>query len=893
MSMSPSQIAQTNSRRSRIVLGLAIGALAAVFPATTRAQLAPQEAAKAIQVPEGMEVTLFASEPLFSKPTNIDIDEKGRVWVTEGDNYRKWEKNRPAGDRIVCLEDSKGTGLADKATVLYQGTDVNAALGICVIGDKVIVSDAPNVFVLTKDKEDKLLKKEVLFSGISGKQHDHAVHSFTFGPDGKLYFNFGNAGEQLKRPDGSPVIDVDGNEVANGKKGSKEKPANSNRGPYRQGMVFRCNLDGSDLEVLGWNFRNNFEVAVDSFGTLWQSDNDDDGNRGVRIAWVMEKGNFGYVDEMTGANWGTKRTNLEKVIPARHWHLNDPGVVPNLIQTGGGSPTGICFYEGNLLPEWCRNRPIHCDAGPNVVRLYPVVNDGAGYTTKLPDGINAKTETFTEIPGKTNEDVVLMKSTDKWFRPSDACVAPDGSVYVADWYDPGVGGHNMGDNKPGEQRGRIYRLAPKGSKPSVPPQDFTTAAGCVHALTSPNLSTRYHAWTELHNIGAAAEADLIKLWNAKEPRLRAPALNLLARIEGKGQKYVDDALKDTDPDIRISGIRIGRELKLDVIPMVKTVIKDPSPQVRREAAIALRRNETTDMPQLWAELAAQHDGKDRFYLEALGIGADGRDTECFTAWLSKAGGNWNTAAGRDIIFRTRGTNVPDYLAKVIADKSVTDEDRPRYFRSFDFLPNTPEKSAALSSLLESSSAIPGVAIETLGRLREINPADPQLKTAISKILGSVAGTPAFVDLVDQFGLKDQDPALLDLALAHPNEPLAGDALRVIIKNNDLDLVQKAIADKDNTKAAKAVTLLGSTTDKHADQLLLAIAQDEKRSGEVRSAAIHALARTKPGATGLLNLVKQKKIGDDVLGIAGQELHTRIVDRSAQRGRKTSPTARRR
>ena len=46
-------------------------------------------------------------------------------------------------------------------------------------------------------------------------------------------------------------------------------------------MVFRCNPDGSQVETLAWNFRNNWEVTVDSFGTIWQSDNDDDGNRGV------------------------------------------------------------------------------------------------------------------------------------------------------------------------------------------------------------------------------------------------------------------------------------------------------------------------------------------------------------------------------------------------------------------------------------------------------------------------------------------------------------------------------------------------------------------------------------------------------------------------------------
>src|SRR5205807_67426 len=212
-----------------------------------------------------------------------------------------------------------------------------------------------------------------------------------------------------------PVIDLDGNEV------------NNHGHPYRMGMVFRCDQDGSNVETLAWNFRNNYEVAVDSFGTLWQSDNDDDGNRGVRINYVMEYGNYGYRDEMTGAGWQTKRTNMESEIPLRHWHLNDPGVVPNLLQTGAGSPTGICVYEGTLLPKVFQNQVIHCDAGPSIVRAYPVVPDGAGYKV---------TQTVTVLDGSNKN---------KWFRPADVCAAPDGSLFVTDWYDPGVGGHGQRD----------------------------------------------------------------------------------------------------------------------------------------------------------------------------------------------------------------------------------------------------------------------------------------------------------------------------------------------------------------------------------------------------------------------------------------------------------------
>jgi putative membrane-bound dehydrogenase-like protein len=641
---------------------------------------AARDELKRMTTPSGVAVTLFASEPQLVNPANMDVDARGRVWITEGANYRlfqKWGKLRPEGDRIVILEDSDGDGAADKVKTFYQGNDVNTALGICVLGDKVIVSCSPKIMVFSDangdDKADG--PPEILFNGIGGVDHDHGAHAFVFGPDGKLYFNIGNDAKQLKSPDGSkPIIDMAGNEVKiNGK-------------PYRQGLVFRCNVDGSQLETLGWNFRNNYEVAVDSFGTLWQSDNDDDGNKSVRINYVMEFGNFGYADELTGAGWGDgwKKANEKQKLPDTekprfHWHFDDPGVVPTLLVTGAGSPTGICVYEGKLLPRQFQNQMIHCDAGPKVVRAYPVTRDGAGYKA-------------------TTED--LLTSTDEWFRPSDVCVAPDGSVFVADWNDPGVGGHNMGDRDLSTMRGRVYRLAPPGHKYSVPKLNYKSAEGCVAALQSPNLAARYLAWNELHKMQGKAEKALTKVWSDDDPRVRARALHLLARIKGSEQKYVKAALKDKDSDIRITGLRIARSLEMDVIPLVQQLAKDSSPQMRRECAIALRHNKSEEAPKLWATLAQQHDGKDRWYLEALGIGADHQEDRFFAAWLGVVGDNWNTPAGRDIIWRSRSAKAAPLLAKLATSKEIAASDKPRYVRALDYIKG-PEKEAALVEIATS------------------------------------------------------------------------------------------------------------------------------------------------------------------------------------------------
>jgi hypothetical protein len=256
----------------------------------------------------------------------------------------------------------------------------------------------------------------------------------------------------------------------------------------------------------------------------------------------------------------------------------------------------------------------------------------------------------------------------------------------------------MADQKLDAMTGRIYRVKPSGSKPSVPKLNLNTPAGCVEALQSPNLSTRYLAWTRLNALQGKAEKDLQPLWKGSDQRMRARSLHLLARIKGKEKQYVEEAITDANADVRITGLRIARELKMDVIPLVKALAQDSSAQVRRECAIALRHNSSPAAPKLWADLAVQHDGKDRWYVEALGIGADRQWDAFLGAWLVQMGDNWNTAAGRLIVWRSRSKKTAGLLVKIISDKGLSAQERNHYFRSLDFI-SGPEKDAALVELL--------------------------------------------------------------------------------------------------------------------------------------------------------------------------------------------------
>ena len=108
-------------------------------------------------------------------------------------------------------------------------------------------------------------------------------------------------------------------------------------------------------------------------------------------------------------------------------------------------------------------------------------------------------------------------------------MAPDGSLFVADWYDPGVGGHRMEDIR----RGRIFRVTPRGKIEKhykAPAVDVTTPAGAVAALKSPNMATRYLAWTALHRLGEKAESALNDMRNSDNPVFQARAMWALGKL---------------------------------------------------------------------------------------------------------------------------------------------------------------------------------------------------------------------------------------------------------------------------------------------------------------------------------------------------------------------------
>ncbi|NQZ58568.1 MAG: hypothetical protein HRT88_14015, partial [Lentisphaeraceae bacterium] len=304
------------------------------------------------KLPADLEISIWAHSPQLMNPTNMDIDSKGRIWVTEGMNYRR-SKLRPAGDRIVVLTDSNGDGKADKSQTFYQGKELSTPLGIAVIGNEIYVAVPPNIIKFTDVDGNGIFtpgkdKKEVFLSGFPNINHDHNLHSLTAGPDGDFYFNVGNAARWK-------VIGKDGRRMERDKKSSDGHV-------YVQGAAFRIRPDGTKLQVIGHNLRNSYEQVVTSTGDVFNNDNDD--TESCRTSWLMRYGNAGFTSADGKRSWRADKRPGQPT-PLAHWHQADPGVMPHGDIYGTGAPTGIAFYENGALPKKYRGLLISAEAARN------------------------------------------------------------------------------------------------------------------------------------------------------------------------------------------------------------------------------------------------------------------------------------------------------------------------------------------------------------------------------------------------------------------------------------------------------------------------------------------------------------------------------------------------
>lgn len=620
-----------------------------MYPVAAAETLVPQDFFQTAD--PDLEVTLWAATPQLKNPTNFDTDARGRIWVAEGVNYRRHYDRQPEGDRIQVLEDTDGDGRADRSWTFVQEPFLRAPMGIAVIDNQIVVSMAPDIVVYTDVDRDGRFdpvrdQRAVVLTGFNGRVHDHTVHSVTVGPDGQWYWNAGNCGAVFTDQSGRTFRIGSAYDPYYGRTDSRDLgwdprqiagQTSDDGHVWVGGFAARMNPDGSGVRIIGHNFRNSYEQTVTSFGDVFQNDNDDP--PACRTTFLLEGGNAGFCSADGRRAWQADRRPGQSV-PVSQWRQEDPGTMPAGDVYGGGSPTGIAFAEESALGPKYRGLLLSAEPGRNVVFGYLPKPAGAGFTLERFDFMTSNAEGEFAGGDFKGGDRGVSKELKTWFRPSDVLVGADGAIYIADFFDPRVGGHNDMDDS---LSGAIYRVAPKGFKPRVPAVDLATLEGAIAALRSPAVNVRGSAFYALQRQGEAAVPPLIPLLDDENPYVRARAVWLLAQTPA-GRNKVASLLEHADPQMRVVAFRALRRAVEQGgdratpsasgaapgtfrhwMAIAARLAGDSSPAVRREVALALRDLQGEEVNAILVKLAEGFDGQDRTYLEAWGTGAKGKE----------------------------------------------------------------------------------------------------------------------------------------------------------------------------------------------------------------------------------------------------------------------------
>lgn len=364
-------------------------------------RVAADRAIATFSAPRGFKVETFAAEPELRHPIAFCLDDQGRVYIAEEHRFnRGTEENRKCsfllnddlqcnsveerlkmyqkyadrfkdgmqhftkhGDQVRMLEDKDGDGKSDRSTVFAGNfNDPLDGLGAGLIArdGAVYYTCIPNLWKLEDADGDGTAEKRTSLSygyGTNCAYLGHDLHGLTWGPDGKLYFSIGDRGYNIKTKEGKHLYDP------------------------RRGAVFRCNADGSELEVVHRGLRNPQELAFDAYGNLFADDNNCDKGDNARLVFIVDGGDSGW-------NMAYQTLNEPYLVGPWHaermWHAapaaDQPAwILPTCGKLGSG-PSGFVYNGTDILgPEYRDHFFMANYTGNGGIETFKVKAEGASF----------------------------------------------------------------------------------------------------------------------------------------------------------------------------------------------------------------------------------------------------------------------------------------------------------------------------------------------------------------------------------------------------------------------------------------------------------------------------------------------------------------------------------
>ncbi|MDQ8203559.1 HEAT repeat domain-containing protein [Pelagicoccus sp. SDUM812003] len=580
-----------------------------------------------LRLPEGIEASLWAAEPLLANPVAFDFDEQGRLFVAETYRYRTsvldirgyldmLEEDmafRTVDDRargiielfgeeqakqfeiesevLRLLVDTDGDGRADRSTDYggkFDSSLSGIASGVLARQGDVYFTNIPHLWKLEGISEDgKALSRESIHRGfgVHFGYTGHDFHGLILGPDGKLYFSIGDRGINVTNHEGETLAYPD------------------------QGAVYRCNLDGSELEIVHWGLRNPQELAFDELGNLFTGDNDCDNGDFERLVHIVDGGDSGWRIGHQHAPLGGAGVWMSEGWWKTRFDGRTRFALPPLFYIDDG-PSGIAYHPGTgLSPEYQGHLFITHFKGSiasSGVTSYTFEQDGATYK------LGEKTDFLEGI------------------LPTDVTFAPDGKFYVLDWV----------DGWPKSNKGRVYALANPETlqDPIIDETRNLISQGMADRdseeladlLSHPNWNVRLEAQLELASRGEANVPLLSRI--AGDPsrdlhaRLHATwGLGVLAdRDSPKAASEISALAHSETAEVRAQAAKlIGDHRIAGNIDQLVSRLQDASPRVRFFAAQSLGKLQAADAAPALVEAARENDGADAYLEHAIVMGLVG------------------------------------------------------------------------------------------------------------------------------------------------------------------------------------------------------------------------------------------------------------------------------